>query len=112
VALYLAQGENRRLIQALGAVGVRMDEGQSRGPKPLLGKTLVLTGTLAQMTRDEARAAIQARGGRVTSAVSQRTDYVVVGAEPGAKAAEAERLGVPVLDEAAFRALLEGAGGA
>jgi DNA ligase (NAD+) len=109
VALYLEQAENRRLIEALGAVGVRMEEERSRGPKPLLGKTLVLTGTLAQMTRDEAKAAIQALGGKVTSSVSRKTDYVVVGAEPGAKAAEAERLGVPTLDEAAFRALLDDA---
>jgi DNA ligase (NAD+) len=60
------------------------------------------------MTRDEAKAAIQRLGGRVTGSVSKKTDYVVVGAEPGSKAEDAQRLGVATLDEAAFKALLGG----
>ncbi|HTU03884.1 MAG TPA: NAD-dependent DNA ligase LigA, partial [Candidatus Sulfotelmatobacter sp.] len=106
VALFFQQSQNRDLIADLAQAGVRMEEEASRGPKPLLGKTFVLTGSLEGMTRDEAKAAVQARGGRVSSAVSKKTDYVVVGAEPGSKAEDAERLGIPRLDEAAFRALL------
>jgi DNA ligase (NAD+) len=110
VALFFRQAENRRLIEDLRAVGVAMEEEASRGPKPLLGKTLVLTGSLAGMTRDEAKAAIQRLGGRLAASVSRKTDYVVIGAAPGSKAEDARRLGVPTLDEAGFAALLEEAG--
>jgi len=106
VALFFQQAENRRLIAALQRAGVGMEEATSAGPKPLLGKTFVLTGGLEGMSRDEAKAAIQRQGGRVTSSVSKKTDYVVVGKEPGTKAEEAQRLGIATLDEAAFRALL------
>jgi DNA ligase (NAD+) len=73
------------------------------------GKLFVLTGALESMSRDEARAAIETRGGRVTSSVSKKTSYVVVGADPGSKARKAEELGVERLDETGFRELL-GAG--
>jgi DNA ligase (NAD+) len=82
------------------------DEG-ARGPKPLLGKTFVLTGGLERLTRDEAKAAIQRLGGRVTSAVSTKTDFVVVGTDPGSKAEDARRLEIPTLDERSLLALLE-----
>lgn len=72
----------------------------------LAGKTFVITGTLERYSRDEAKEAIQKRGGKVSGSVSQKTDYVVVGADPGSKASEASRLGVPILDEPAFVALL------
>jgi len=106
VALFFQQPENRRLIALLKQAGVKMEEESSAGPKPLLGKIFVLTGGLTRMTRDEAKAAIQRLGGRVTSSVSKKTDYVVVGTDPGSKYEEARRLGIPTLDEDAFRALL------
>jgi len=106
VVLFFQQPENGHLIAALQRAGVKMEEESSAGPKPLLGKTFVLTGGLTRMTRDEAKAAIQRLGGRVTSSVSKKTDYVIVGADPSSKYEDAKRLGVTTLDEAAFRALL------
>ncbi len=107
VAVFFQQADNRRLITALQRAGVKTAEETSSGPKPFLGKTFVLTGGLERMTRDEARAAIQRLGGRVASSVSKKTDYVVVGADPGSKYEDAKRLGVATLDEAAFTALLK-----
>jgi DNA ligase (NAD+) len=107
VALFFQQTENRHLITLLRQAGVKMKEESSAGPKPLLGKTFVLTGGLTHMTRDEAKAAIQRLGGRVTSSVSKKTDYVVFGQDPGSKYEEAKHLGVTTLDEPGFVALLE-----
>jgi DNA ligase (NAD+) len=107
VALFFQQAENRHLITLLRQAGMKMKEESSAGPKPLLGKTFVLTGGLTHMTRDEAKAAIQRLGGRVTSSVSKKTDYVVFGQDPGSKYEEARRLGVTTLDEPGFVALLE-----
>ena len=70
------------------------------------GKTFVLTGTLESLSREAATEAIQSLGGKVTGSVSKKTSYVVAGADPGSKLAKAESLGVPVLDEAAFRTLV------
>jgi DNA ligase (NAD+) len=96
---------NREVIEKLKRAGVDMGEAvpEPSGPRPLEGRTFVLTGTLTTMTRDEARERIERLGGRVTSAVSKKTSFVVVGEAPGSKADDARRLGVPVLDEAAFR---------
>ena len=69
--------------------------------------TFVLTGTLPSMTRDETQAELEARGGKVTSSVSKKTSYVVVGESPGSKLAKAEQLGVTILDDDALRHLLE-----
>ncbi|HSB71235.1 MAG TPA: NAD-dependent DNA ligase LigA [Candidatus Methylomirabilis sp.] len=108
VALFFRQPENRHLIADLQENGVKMEEESSAGPKPLLGKTFVLTGGLETMTRDQAKKALQRLGGKLTSSVSKKTDYVVVGKDPGSKYEEARRLGIPLLDEPAFRKLLEG----
>jgi DNA ligase (NAD+) len=70
------------------------------------GRTLVLTGALGSLTREEARKAIEERGGRVTSSVSRKTAYLVAGEDPGSKLERARALGVPVLDEAAFLEML------
>ena len=95
---------NRRILDDLGRLGVDLTErtATADGPKPLAGKSLVITGTLASLSREGARELVEALGGRVTSSVTRKTDYVVVGEAPGGKADDARRLGVTVLDEAAF----------
>lgn len=109
VAQFLGQKENRKVIEHLQAVGVKMTGDVAPiGKRPLAGKTFVLTGGLMDFTRDEARTAITRLGGRVTSSVSKKTDYVVVGTDPGSKYDDARRLGVAILDEAAFKKLIAG----
>ncbi len=107
---FFAERHNREVIQALRKAGVRWEEGKRRprAAGPAAGKTFVLTGTLPGMTREEATDLIASGGGKVTASVSKKTDYVVAGAEAGAKLAKAEALGVPVLDEAALLKLLKG----
>jgi DNA ligase (NAD+) len=95
------------LIDDLRAQGLRMEgEGPPPGEGLLAGKAFVLTGTLPSLTREEATESIVVAGGRVTGSVSKRTDYVVAGDSPGSKLAQAERLGVKVIDEAGLRELL------
>jgi len=102
---FFAERRNRKVIDRLRAAGVRPRAVEA--PKgPLVGKRFVLTGGLDSMSRLEAQRRIEALGGRVTSSVSKETDYVVVGADPGSKLAKAEKLGIRVLDEDAFRALV------
>jgi DNA ligase (NAD+) len=97
----------RALIADLREQGLRFEqEGAAPGEGPLSGKTFVLTGTLPDLTREEATERIVAAGGRVTSSVSKKTDYVVAGDSPGTKLEKAERLGVAVLDEAGLLGLL------
>ena len=103
----LSDEQMRALIEDLRAEGLRMvQEGPPPGDGPLADKTLVLTGTLPDLTREQATEMIIAAGGKVTGSVSKKTSYVVAGASPGTKLAQAERLGVPVLDEDDLRALL------
>jgi len=108
VVLFFAQEPNRAMIERLRAAGVDLTAPKrERAPVgPLAGKTLVLTGTLPNLTRDEAAELIVAAGGKVTSAVSKKTDYVVAGDEAGSKLIKAESLGIAVIDEAGLRALL------
>jgi len=107
VAKFFAEPRNREIIARLRAAGVVMVETTvPSGPRPLAGKTFVLTGTLAMMSRDAAQDLIHRHGGQVTSSVSKKTSYVVVGENPGSKVEEARRLGVATLDESEFRKLL------
>jgi DNA ligase (NAD+) len=107
---FLAEPHNREVIDALRAAGVSWREGPPRRPAAgrLDGKKFVLTGTLPGMTREEATRLILSGGGKVTGSVSKKTDYVVAGADPGSKLAQAEALGVAVLDEDGLRRLLGG----
>lgn len=106
---YFDEPRNRDLVDRLKAAGVRTTGGKAprtRGASALAGKTFVLTGTLGGLSRDDAAAAIGALGGRVTGSVSGKTDFVVVGAQPGSKLEKARSLGVAVLDEQAFLELI------
>ena len=107
VHAYFQRPESRRLIQRLLGAGITITPPE-RVEGPLSGKTLVLTGTLSSMTRGQAEDRIKALGGTVGSSVTKKTDYLVVGADPGSKLEKAQRLKVPVLDEASFLALLGG----
>jgi DNA ligase (NAD+) len=105
----LADARMHALLEDLRAQGLRLhEEGPPPGEGPLAGQTLVLTGTLPTLTREEATEMILGAGGKVTGSVSRKTAYVVAGEGPGSKLAKAEQLGVPVLDEDGLRALLNG----
>jgi DNA ligase (NAD+) len=105
VSLFFKQPANLEMIERLRAAGVDMTapRRERAAAGKLAGKTLVLTGTLPSLSREEATALILAAGGKVTGSVSKKTDYVVVGDEPGSKLAKAEQLGIALLDEAALR---------
>jgi len=103
---------NKDLCRRLREAGVRTESVEpsrgaaNAGDERFAGKQFVLTGSLPGITRDEARALIEAAGGRVTSSVSKKTDFVVAGAEPGSKLDKAVHLGVPIIDEAEFKKML------
>jgi len=109
IRTFFDQPHNREVVEQLRACGITWIEGPpaERAPTPLSGKTLVLTGTLPTLGREEAKALIEAAGGKVAGSVSKKTSYVVAGAEAGSKLDKAQELGVPVLDEAGLKALLE-----
>lgn len=110
---WAADRENRRLVEKLRTARVRLaDEAEAGVDRGLLaGVTVVITGTLEGFSREQARAAVEDRGGKVAGSVSKKTTAVVVGESPGSKAQKAQQLGVPTLDEAAFNRLLaEGPG--
>ncbi len=110
IRTFFEQAHNREVAEQLRAAGIQWPEHEAAlGPQPLLGKTLVLTGTLPTLSRDEAKALVEAAGGKVAGSVSKKTDYVVAGEEAGSKLAKALELGVPVLDEAGLQGLLAGA---
>jgi DNA ligase (NAD+) len=103
----LADEQMRSLIADLREQGLQFEEeGPPPGEGPLAGKTFVLTGTLPDLTREQASQMIVSTGGKVTGSVSRKTDYLVAGESPGTKLAQAEKLGVPVIDENGLRELL------
>ena len=115
IRAFFESSRNRELVERLRKAGLRLEEdppvanGRTVAAE-VAGKTFVLTGALQGMTRGEARARIQAAGGKVAGSVSSRTDYVVAGVDPGAKLRKAEQLKVAILDEAGLAGLLEAAG--
>ncbi|MFN7197179.1 MAG: BRCT domain-containing protein, partial [Hylemonella sp.] len=108
IRTFFDQPHNREVVQALRDCGVHWPQGEPapRAAQPLAGKTFVLTGTLPTLSRDEAKALLEAAGAKVAGSVSRKTDYVVAGAEAGSKLDKARELGVPVIDEAALHAML------
>ena len=113
VSQFCAHAENRRTLDRLAGAGVRLDEDPATTPpsdaaQPLAGKVFVLTGTLPNLKRSDAQALIEGAGGRVTSSVTRKTDYVVAGSEAGSKLQRAEDLGIAILDETALHDLLQG----
>jgi DNA ligase (NAD+) len=113
IRTFFDQPHNREVVEQLRAAGITWPEGEgaidSAAPQPLAGITVVLTGTLPTLSRDEAKALIEAAGGKVAGSVSKKTHHVVAGAEAGSKLDKARELGVSVLDEAGLLALLAGA---
>ena len=109
IRTFFDQPHNREVVEQLRACGVTWPEGEPAvlAPRPLLGKTFVITGTLPSLSRDEAKDMIELAGGKVAGSVSKKTDFVVAGSDAGSKLVKAEALGLAVIDEAALRALLE-----
>jgi len=107
---FFDQPHNREVVEQLRACGLTWEEGAPapRTPRPLSGQTVVVTGTLPSLSRDEAKDLLEAAGAKVAGSVSKKTSFVVAGAEAGSKLDKANELGVRVIDEAQLRALLEG----
>ena len=105
---FFQQPHNREVVEQLRACGVTWEEGApaAQAPKPLAGKTFVLTGTFPTLSRDQAKDLLEAAGAKVAGSVSKKTDYVVAGTEAGSKLDKAQALGVAVIDEAAMLALV------
>jgi DNA ligase (NAD+) len=115
VVEWFQRPRHREIVEKLRRAGVRMAEAETRDlgagdEQPLAGLAFVITGTLPNLSRSEARALIEAHGGKVVGSISGKTSYLLVGASPGSKLRKAESLGVPTIDEAALRQLLEAAG--
>ena len=111
IRTFFDQPHNREVVEQLRAAGVTWTEHEPSAAAdaaslPLFGKTLVLTGTLPTLSREEAKALIEEAGGKVAGSVSKKTHYVVAGEEAGSKLEKAQTLGVPILDEAGLQALL------
>jgi DNA ligase (NAD+) len=108
IAEWFADDQNRALVEELRELGLRMKAGEEERPAegPLTGRTYVITGTLEDYTREEAKAALEALGAKVGDSVSKKTAGVIVGEEPGSKLAKAQKAGVPVLSEADLTQLL------
>jgi DNA ligase (NAD+) len=108
IATWFSDEQNRQLIAELRELGLRFETSEEERPVqgPLSGATYVITGTLERYTREEAKAALEAFGAKVGDSVSKKTAGVIVGESPGSKLAKAQKLGVPILDEAALDELL------
>ena len=108
IAEWFADEENRALVAELRALGLRFEVGEADRPVegPLTGRQYVITGTLEGFSRDEAKAALEALGAKVSDSVSKKTTGVIVGESPGSKVAKAEKAGVPILAEADLLELL------
>jgi DNA ligase (NAD+) len=104
---YFDRAETRTLLEKLERAGVRLAETRQKRSGPLTGQTFVITGTLAAMSREQAKARLEAKGAKVTNSLSSATSYLVVGDDPGSKLDKAAKLGVATLDEPAFLKLLE-----
>ena len=109
IARFFRQPHNREVVEQLRAAGVAWEEGapQPAATSALAGKTFVLTGTLPQLSREQAKEMIEAQGGKVTGSVSKKTDYVVAGAEAGSKLVKAQELGITILDEDGLQRVLK-----
>ena len=106
---FFAQPHNREVVEQLRAAGIawtELDGSADRSPKPLAGRSFVLTGTLPTLARDDAKSMIEAAGGKVSGSVSKKTHFVVAGDEAGGKLDKARELGVEVIDDAALLAML------
>jgi len=111
IAQFFAETHNREVIEQMRACGVNWNESEPAAvaaPGRLAGKVFILTGTLPNLSREQAKALIEAQGGKVAGSVSKKTDYVVAGAEAGSKLAKAEELGIAIIDEAGLQRLLKG----
>jgi DNA ligase (NAD+) len=110
IAEWFADEENRQLVQELRSLGLQLEAGEADRPVegPLSGSTYVITGTLERFSREEAKAALEARGAKVTDSVSKKTTGVIVGENPGSKVEKARRAGVPILGEDELDELLRG----
>jgi DNA ligase (NAD+) len=109
ILAFFREEKNRESIRRMLDAGVEVEPvSRVRGPRPLEGKTVVFTGGLSSMTREEAKARVEALGGKAASSVSGKTDYVVVGADAGSKADKARALGVTPLTEEEFLELVKG----
>ena len=110
IASTLAEERTRELIERLRAHGLQMAQapGSAEPAGPLAGRTLVVTGTLPTLSREDATGRIEAAGGKVTGSVSGNTDFLVAGEDPGSKLTRAEKLGTDVIDEARLLELLSG----
>jgi DNA ligase (NAD+) len=107
IRAWTAESQNRRVVERLLAAGVRPAAEQVDARGPFAGKTVVLTGSMAGMAREDAKAEIERRGGKVSGSVSRKTDLVVAGEEAGSKLKKAQELGVKVVGEEEFLALLQ-----
>ena len=110
IAEWFSDKENRKLVDELRGLGLQFETGEELKPieGPLSGQTYVITGTLESFTRDEAAAALEAKGAKISNSVSKKTAGLIVGEDPGSKLQKAQRAGVPILDEKALKRLLAG----